>query len=83
MTISLEIHPLRKEILFHQAKAVGNSDEDRACRTKMAAVPVGDYEKLFTQWSPWGWHRVTYYSDLKEPVFALAERLGWKVVEEE
>ena len=35
-----------------------------------------------TEWTPWGWHRVTYYGDLKEPVFALANALGWKVVEE-
>ena len=82
MTTTLEIHPGRKEILFHQAKAVDNSTDDRACRTKLAAVPVGDFEKLFTEWDQWGWHRVTYYGDLKEPVFALADTLGWKVVEE-
>ena len=52
------------------------------CRTKLAAVPVGNFEKLFTEWGKWGWHRVTYYGDLKKPVFALADTLGWKVVEE-
>ena len=82
MTTTLEMHPGRKEILFHQGKAVANSTEDRACRTKLAAVPVGNYEKLFTEWDRWGWHRVTYYGDLKEPVFALANALGWKVIEE-
>jgi hypothetical protein len=82
MTTTLEIHPLRKEILFHQAKAVENNPDDRACRTKIAAVPVGSFEKLFGEWDQWGWHRVTYYGDLKEPVFALANRLNWKVVEE-
>jgi hypothetical protein len=82
MTTTLEMHPGRKEILFHQAKAVDNIPEDRACRTKLAAVPVGDFEKLFTEWGKWGWHRVTYYGDLKKPVFALADALGWKVVEE-
>ncbi len=82
MTTTLEIHPLRKEILFHQAKAVDNIIDDRACRTKLAATPVGDFEKLFTAWDQWGWHRVTYYGDLKAPVFALANTLGWKVVEE-
>ena len=82
MTTTLEMNPAKKEILFHQAKAVGNSDEDRACRTKLVASPVGDFEKLFTEWNRWGWHRVTYYGDLKEPVFALADKLGWKVIEE-
>jgi hypothetical protein len=33
-------------------------------------------------WDQWGWHRVTFYGDLKESVYALAETLGWKVVEE-
>jgi len=82
MTTTLEMHPTRKEILFHQAKAVDNSTEDRACRTKLATVPVGDFEKLYTEWDRWGWHRVTFYGDLKNPVFALADKLGWKVVEE-
>ncbi len=82
MTTTLEIAPGRKEILFHQGKAVANDPDDRACRTKLAAEPVGDIEKLFTMWDQWGWHRVTFYGDLKEPVFALADAIGWKVVEE-
>jgi hypothetical protein len=71
-----------KEILFHQGKAVANDPDDRACRTKLGAEPVGDIEKLFTMWDQWGWHRVTAYGDLKKPVFALADAMGWKVIEE-
>ena len=82
MTTTVEFAPERKEILFHQGKAVANDPDDRACRTKLAAEPVGDIEKLFTEWDRWGWHRVTYYGDLKQPVFGLAEALGWKVTEE-
>ena len=82
MTTTLEIRPNSKEILFHQAKTVANSTEDRACRTKIAGVPVGDFEKLFTEWDRWGWHRVTVYGDLKEPIFALADAIGFKIVEE-
>ena len=69
-------------ILFHQGKAVENVIDDRACRTKLAVDPVGDLEKLFTEWDQWGWHRVTCYGDLKEPIFALADALGWKVLQE-
>lgn len=61
---------------------VENDPDDRACRTKLAAEPIGDIEKLFTQWDQWGWHRVTVYGDLKEPVHALAEAMGWSVVTE-
>ncbi len=82
MTTTLEFEQSRKEILFHRGKAVDNDPDDRACRTKLCAEPVGDLEKLFTQWDRWGWHRVTFYGDLKEPIQALADALGWKVVEE-
>jgi len=82
MTTSVEVSPERKLMLFHQAKATGNSPDDRACRTKLVAEPVGDIEKLFGEWDQWGWHRVTVYGDLKKPVFELADALGWKVLEE-
>jgi hypothetical protein len=82
MTTTLEVDASKKEILFHQAKAVSNDPDDRACRTKICAEPVGDIEKLFGQWAGWGWHRVTFYGDIKEPVFAFADSVGWKVVEE-
>jgi hypothetical protein len=82
MTTSVEVAPERKLVLLHQAKAVGNSPDDRACRTKLVAEPVGDIEMLFGQWDQWGWHRVTVFGDLKAPVYALADALGWQVLEE-
>ncbi len=82
MTTTIELGPERKEILFHRGKAVDNNRDDRACRTKLAVEPVGDFEKLFREWDQWGWHRVTFYGDMKEPVFALADALGWKILEE-
>jgi L-fucose isomerase-like protein len=82
MTTTVEFAAEKKRILFHQGKAVANDLNDRACRTKLAVEPVGDVEKLFTEWDRWGWHRVTVYGDLKEPVFALADAMGWDVLEE-
>jgi hypothetical protein len=82
LTTTLEIRQVQKEILFHQAVAVDNSKEDRACRTKLCAEVTGDMEKLLTQWDLWGWHRVTFYGDLKDPVYSLADAMGWNVVEE-
>lgn len=82
MTTTMEVSEPDKEILFHQAKAVANDPDDRACRTKICGEPVGDMEKLFTMWDKWGWHRVTFYGDLKKPVYELADAIGWKVVEE-
>ena len=82
MTTSIKCDEERKEIVFHRALAVANDPDDRACRTKLCAEPVGDLEKLFGMWDQWGWHRVTFYGDLKEPLYALAEAAGWKVIEE-
>jgi len=82
MTSTLEIHPVRKEILFHRAKAVDNIVIDRACRTKLAGEVVGDMEKLFTYWDQYGWHRVTFFGDLREPVQELAAALKFQFVEE-
>ena len=82
LTTTVDIQPGRKEIIFHQAKAVDNDPDDRACRTKLAAEPVGDIERLFGEWDRWGWHRVTCYGNLKEPILALADAIGWKVIEE-
>lgn len=82
LTTSLEIDQNKKAILVHQAKAVGNSFDDRACRTKLVAEPLGDFEKLFTRWDEWGWHRVTFYGDLKKASYELALVLGYSVIEE-
>jgi len=82
MTTTLEMDHNKKQVLLHQGKAVANDRNDRACRTKLAVEPIGDIEKLFTMWDQWGWHRVTFYGDLKEPVYGLADALGYKVVEE-
>jgi L-fucose isomerase-like protein len=82
MTTTLEIHPVRREILCHQTKAVDNVIIDRACRTKLAGEVVGDIEKLFTYWDQYGWHRVTFYGDLREPVQELARALKFNFVAE-
>ncbi|MGB9893811.1 MAG: hypothetical protein ACPLRA_05310, partial [Candidatus Saccharicenans sp.] len=82
LTTSLEIDSNKKEILWHQAKTVGNSFDDRACRTKLVAEPLGDLEKLFTRWDQWGWHRVTFYGDLKEPAQELAEAMNYRAIAE-
>ena len=82
MTTTVEFGSHLKELLFHRGKAVDNILEDRACRTKLAVEPEGDIEKLFTQWDRFGWHRVTVYGDLKDPLFEIAKMLKWNINEE-
>ncbi|HUT33861.1 MAG TPA: twin-arginine translocation signal domain-containing protein [Planctomycetota bacterium] len=81
MTTTLEVNCGSKQILFHQAKSVDNIDEDKACRTKLAGEVKGSLEKLVNGWG-WGWHRVTFYGDLRPQVEEFAKATGMKIVEE-
>lgn len=81
MTTTLEINPVSKQVLCHRAKTAGNNPSDMACRTKLEAVVKGDIEKLTEQWRM-GWHRVTFYGDLKPQVLELCNRLKLEFLEE-
>ena len=81
LTTTLEINPVSRQVLFHQAKATGNNPSDMACRTKLEAVVKGDLEKLTESWRM-GWHRVTFYGDLKPHVTELCGRLKLQLIEE-
>jgi hypothetical protein len=77
ITTTLKFLPAQREVLMHQAKAVENVDDDKACRTKLAAEPR-DAFKLAEDWEA-GWHRVTYYGDQRAAVDMLAALLQFKV----
>ncbi len=81
LTSSLKFIPGKKECVFHQGKAVENIDEDKACRTKLAAEVKGDVDKLMRGWE-YGWHRVTFYGDIRQPVAELCRALNVTLVEE-
>ena len=80
MTTSVGWDDQLRTMVLHQAKAVGNVDEDRACRTKLAAEVEGDMDKLLREWDRFNWHRVTVYGDVRKPLEELAEALGVEVV---
>jgi len=82
MTTSFRTSVRAKTLILHQAKAVGNLDAPRGCRTQLVGEVKGDIEKLFHQWDQFGWHRVTVYGDVKEPLIELAKAMGLKVIEE-
>lgn len=81
MTTTLEIDPVAKHVLFHQARSAGNNPSDMACRTKLEAVVHGDLEKLTETWRP-GWHRVTFYGELRGLVEEICQRWNLKLIEE-
>lgn len=82
MTTTIQFDHEKKQIIFHQGIAVENVDEDKACRTKLAVEVKGDINKLMNYWDLWGWHRVTFFGDLKKPVYNIASLIGFEVIEE-
>jgi L-fucose isomerase-like protein len=82
LTTSFRTNVGRKQIVIHQAKAVGNLDADRGCRTQLVGEVQGDIARLFDQWDQFGWHRVTVYGDLLEPLAELGQALGLEVIKE-
>jgi len=82
MTTSFRTNFGRKQMIIHQAKAVGTLDSERGCRTKLIAEVRGDIGRLFDQWDQFGWHRVTVYGDVKGPLAEFGKALGLDVIEE-
>jgi hypothetical protein len=82
MTTSFRTNFARKAMVIHQAKAVGNLDAPRGCRTQLIGEVRGDIAKLFYQWDRFGWHRVTVYGDVKEPLVEFGKALGLSIIEE-
>ena len=81
LTTTLEVNPVTRQILMHQAKTIGNNPSDMACRTKLEAAVKGSLEQLTENWRM-GWHRVTFYGDLADTVRELQERLKFELVME-
>jgi hypothetical protein len=69
-------------MLVRQAKSLGPLDSERGCRTKLLAEVRGDITRLFDQWSQFGWHRVTVFGDVQEPLMEFGKALGLEVIEE-
>lgn len=80
MTTSFRMDSDFSAMAIHQAKAVSNVDEPKACRTKLAAEVSGDIGRLFLEWDRFSWHRLTVYGDVIEPLEELAKALNMEVV---
>jgi len=82
MTTSFRTNVARKQMIIHQAKSLGPLDHEYGCRTKLVGEVDGDIEKLFHHWHAFGWHRVTVYGDVLEPLTEFGRALGLKVIKE-
>lgn len=72
----------RNALVMHQGVTVENVNEDKACRTKLAAEVKGDVYRLMENWDQWGWHRVTFYGDHRKTVEDLCALMGTEVFHE-
>ena len=70
------------KMAVHTGVVTGNDPDDRACRTKIVAEVIGDYEKIYRQWDAFKWHRVTFLGDFAEEAEAFAKHIGYTVVKE-
>ena len=68
---------------IHSARTIGNVEEDKACRTKLAAE--ADVQKILDNYHSelFGWHRVTCYGDYRRQLINLATLYGLDVIEED
>ena len=82
MTTSFRTNVARKQMVVHQAKSLGPLSSEKGCRTKLIGEVRGDIGKLFDQWDQFGWHRVTVYGDVKEPLAEFGKALGLEVIDE-
>jgi hypothetical protein len=82
MTTTFRTNVARKQMVIHQAKSLGALDSEKGCRTKLIGEVRGDIGKLFARWDQFGWHRVTVYGDVKEPLTEFGQALGLEVIDE-
>ena len=74
--------PGRGQVIFIRRRRSPTTTKTWPAATKLAAEVKGDIEKLLGSWEQWGWHRVTFYGDIKRPVQNLASLMGFEMIEE-
>ncbi|MCF7854745.1 MAG: hypothetical protein K9N51_08110, partial [Candidatus Pacebacteria bacterium] len=80
---TVKINPRQKRFAIHNGRTVANVNDEKACRTKLAAQV--DAQRIFDNWhSDWfGWHRVTCYGDYRKACLNLARLYSLEISEED
>lgn len=79
-----KVNVKERALAIHQGKTVANVEEDKACRTKLATE--SNVKNILKNWNKkydFGWHRVTFYGDIKEELTQLGELFGLNIFEED
>ena len=72
----------QEELVVHTAVTMSNGEEEKACRTKLAAKT--NVDRILENWKPsYGWHRVTVFGDYRRQLINLGKLLRLKITEED
>jgi L-fucose isomerase-like protein len=80
---TLKVSTEYKAFAIHTGRTVANVEDDKACRTKLAAQV--DAQKILDNYHSelFGWHRVTCYGEYRKQFIDLATLYGLDVFEED
>jgi L-fucose isomerase-like protein len=80
---TIKINPRGKCFAIHNGHTVANVNDDKGCRTKLAAAV--DAQALMDNYhfDLFGWHRVTCYGDYRKACLNLARLYGFDIHEED
>jgi len=80
---TLKISTEHKAFAIHTGRTVANVEDDKACRTKLAAEV--DAQRILDNYHSelFGWHRVTCYGEYRKLFVDLATLYGLDVLEED
>ena len=81
---TIKFNVMQKAMSLHSGKIVENVEEEKACRTKVAAEANANL--ILNNWNgeaDFGWHRVSVVGNFRERFTDIARLLGFKVIEED
>ena len=80
---TLKVSAAHKAFAIHTGKSVANVEDDKGCRTKLAAEVQA--QRILDNYHSerFGWHRVTCYGAYRKPFIDLATLYGLDVLEED
>ena len=80
---TLKISAEHKAFAIHTGRSVANVEDDKACRTKLAAEV--DAQRILDNYHSelFGWHRVTCYGEYRKQLIDLATLYSLQVFEED
>jgi len=79
---TVKFNVAQRAMSIHSGRIVANVEDERACRTKVAAE--ANVDAILERWEPsFGWHRVSVVGDYRNDFIDLARLLGFRVIEED